>query len=332
MKQENESRGLPFHYFLGYFRAWCNNRAGKNIYPIKTAYLKVSIMNKLISMATFFVCLLASLLFFSCDNDDEFPRTGVPGRPSAILYEDGSRSVFSYSGQRLDQIGRPEGGGTDFEYENGELVCLSSFPPPNMADGHGSTRFEQTSDGKILVRSAGEPALDVFGLKEIELDADGFPVKITDKGYYRASYTDKKTPEGKMEYILHTEQLYPGKSYTLLSFDHATGLLRQQEEYSATDSTLQYRFTYEYDATPGIFSLMRLPNWFWGYQMYSYRMSTNLYCRQFFNYSKNLTRETIFTASDNQTQTLTYSSIYDNNGYPVVISNVSQGEEIRVVY
>lgn len=289
-------------------------------------------MNKLVSMATFSVCLLASLLFFSCDNDDDFPTTGVPGRPSAILYEDGSRSVFSYSGQRLDQIGRPEGGGTDFEYENGELVCLSSFPPPNMEDGHSSTTFEQTSDGKILVKSAGEPALDVFDLKEIELDADGFPVKITDKGYYRASYTDKKTPEGKMEYIPHTEQLYPGKTYTLLSFDRSTGVLLQQEEYSATDSTLQYRFTYEYDATPGLFSLMRLPRWFWGYRMYSYRMSTNLYYRQFFNYSKNLTRETIFIASNNHTHTLTYSYIYDSNGYPVVITNVSQPEEIRIVY
>lgn len=289
-------------------------------------------MNKLISMAILSACVSGSVCLFSCDNDDEFPRTGVPGRPSAIQYEDGSRSVFSYSGQRLDRIGSPEGGGTDFEYENGELVSLSFFPPPNMEDGHGSTTFEQTSDGKILVESAGEPALDVFGLKEIELDADGFPVKITDKGYYRASYIDKKTPEGKMEYIPHTEQLYPGKTYTLLSFDRSTGVLLQQEEYNATDSTLQYRFTYEYDATPGIFSLTRLPRWFWGYRMYSYRMSTNLYCRQFFNYSKNLTRETIFTASDNQTQTLTYSYTYDSNGYPVVITNVSQPEEIRVVY
>lgn len=289
-------------------------------------------MNKLVSMATFSVCLFASLLFFSCDNDDEFPRTGVPGRPAAILYEDGSRSVFSYSGQRLDQIGRTEGGGTDFEYENGELVCLWSFPPPNVADGHGSTEFEHTSDGKILVKNMYEPGLGEFNLEEIELDADGFPTQITHKGCYQLSSTEKKLPDGKIEYIPHTKPLSPGKTYTLLSFDHSTGLLRQQEEYSATDSTLQYRFTYEYDATPGIFSLMRLPRWFWGYRMYSYRMSTNLYCRQFFNYSKNLTRETIFIASNNHTHTLTYSYIYDSNGYPVVITNVSQPEEIRVVY
>lgn len=32
MKQEKGSGGLPFHYFLGYFRSLCNNRAGKNIY------------------------------------------------------------------------------------------------------------------------------------------------------------------------------------------------------------------------------------------------------------------------------------------------------------
>lgn len=289
-------------------------------------------MNKLVSMATFSACLLASLLFFSCDNDDDFPRTGVPGRPSAIQYEDGSRSVFSYSGQRLDRIGNPEGGGMDFMYENGELVSLSFFPPPNMEDGHGSTTFEQTSDGKILVKNMYEPGLGEFNLEEIELDADGFPTQITHKGRYRLSSTEKKLPDGKIEYIPYTEPLSPGKTYTLLSFDRSTGVLLQQEEYSATDSTLQYRFTYEYDATPGIFSLTRLPRWFWGYRMYSYRMWTNLYYRQFFNYSKNLTRETIFTASNNQTQTLTYSYTYDSNGYPVVITNVSQPEEIRVVY
>lgn len=289
-------------------------------------------MNKLVSIATFFACLSVSLFLSSCDNDDEFPKTGVPGRPSAILYDDGTKSSFSYNGERLVQIIRPEGAGVNLNYEDHELVSLSYFPPPNVMDGHSFTGFEHTADGKILVTNTGEPGLSYFRLEEITLDADGFPVQIADKGYYKISHSDRRTPDGKIEYISNTELLSPGTSYTLLSFDRSTGVLLQQEEYNAADSTLQRRFTYDYDSAPGVFSRTFLPRWFWGYQMYRYRTSADLYDRQFFNYSKNLIRETIFSPSNNQPQTLTYTYSYTADGFPTSATNISQEEEIRVEY
>ncbi|MDR1673137.1 MAG: hypothetical protein LBS09_06735 [Bacteroidales bacterium] len=85
-----------------------------------------------------------------------------------------------------DGDSRLSGKPVNFSYEDNELSGLSIGQTDlKIADGSDCTGFKREENRKITVESGGEPAVDIFYVREIESDADNFPVKITDAGIYQ---------------------------------------------------------------------------------------------------------------------------------------------------
>lgn len=281
-------------------------------------------MNKLFSTALIPASFVAIALLFACDNGEDFPLTGKSGRPSSLEYADGRRFSFSYADGRPSQVLSPEGSGTKFHYENGDLSSLSFFPPEGVADGHGSMDFKRESEHLIRVSHCGEPMLSASHREEIELDAQGYPVRITDLGTYEYRGT---TPD-----TMHDELIREGKTYTLLSFDLSTGNLLKREIYHRADSTLLSSCRYEYTSTPGMFSAVDLPRWFTGYWCHYVASQPDPYYRLYYNTHANLLKETVWNSAGEQTSTFTYDYMYDKNGFPDHVSNQALPEGLRIRY
>lgn len=258
--------------------------------------------------------MAASLCLFSCDNDNEgFGFTGKDGLPSA--FETHEQTIYlSYTGNRLLKMMKKDGSTTSFNYEGNELRSISFAPPadPNIADGYSSVHFEKEGN-KIRVKSSGEPSFDLYE-KEIELDENGLPAKITDIGVF------EMTAEGK-------KKLRDGENYSILTFDPSTKNLLKSEEFSLKDSKLITSHTFTYNNQPGSMSQVELPVWFFGYwfQKNSYTASN---FRQFLHYRNTLTEETITDGSSGNSRTIYYKYTYNKNTYPISVDNGSETMEI----
>ena len=256
--------------------------------------------------------IAVSFCLFSCDNDTEgFGFTGKDGLPSTFKTEN-QTTYLSYSGNRLLQMMDQDGFTTTFNYEGDELRSVFFAPPadPNIADGHGSTRFEREGN-KIRVKSSGEPSFEL-SVQEIELDENGLPVKITDTGAFQM------TGEGE-------KKLWDGKFYYVLTFDPSTKNLLKREKFDLEDSTLITSYTFQYNNQPGSMSQVELPLWYFVHCS----SATGPSSRQYLNYRNTLTEETVTDGKTGDAHTTYYKYVYNKNAYPVSVDNGEEKMEIR---
>lgn len=271
-------------------------------------------MNQLIRSLTAAVVIAISFSLFSCDDNEEgFGLTGTAGLPGMFKTNDNA-TYLSYSGNRLSQIMTKRGSTTTFNYEGNELQSIYFAPPadPNIADGHGSLRFEREGN-KIRTIRNGEPT-NIALIEEIELDANELPAKITEMGYF------EPTSEGY-------KKLYDGKKYSLLTFDPSTKNLLKRETFSLKDAELLNTYTYKYDNSPGSMSQIELPSWFFAY-WHQYYADTAVYS-QFLNHRNNITEVTDTYNKTGEIHTTYYTYTYNKGGYPVSFDNGYNVFEIR---
>lgn len=260
--------------------------------------------------------IAVSCCLFSCGDDIEgFGLTGKEGLPSRFKTAD-KTTYLSYSGNRLLQMMDEFGFTTSFEYEENVLKWVSFAPPadPNIADGHGSTRFEKEGN-KILAKSSGEPSFNLY-VNEIELDENELPTKITDKGVFQM------TSEGE-------KKLWDGKYYSILTFDTSTKNLLKLEKFNLEDSTLITTYTFKYSSQPGSMSNVELPSWFFAYWYQRNPHISELLSRQFLNNKNTLMEETITDKASGESNTIHYKYSYNDKTYPVSIENGEKIMEIR---
>jgi hypothetical protein len=267
------------------------------------------------------VISLFALGTVSCDREDE---GRMSGKPVKIKSSDEIDVSFAYQGDRLLRIVENGTGGfgatIKFGYEEDELTSLSFSPTdPRMADGSGYTSFKREENGKIRVESTGEPALDMLFVQEIELDADLFPVKITDAGAYSIREGGVWTKE------------YDGKYGSLFSWDASTGQLLKQEIYDIETSQQVAVYTYKYDSAPGVLSRVDCPLWFYAYWNRANYYALRTYKALFFGYANNLAEVTVDDSLSDRHEVLKYVYAYSPDGFPVSVSIQTSGGEAPAI-
>lgn len=264
-------------------------------------------------------CLLSIL---SCDKNDDLVKTRENGRPSSVKRNDNTQVYFYYRGNMLSRIKEEKGSVYDFKYEGEVLSGISVSPEDKrVMDGHGWTGF--TKEGNIItIKSTYEPDFGLSVIKELELDENNVPVKITDKGVYETGETNP-------------ELVREGNYYTLFSFDPSTRNLLQQKTYDITSSELISSYEYEYDRSYGMMSKVDLPLWFIAYWLHTGKSGywdpvSNL----FFNYSNNLRKVTVFdSAADPQNYVINYNYQYNRGEYPFFMeNNIHEGNMLSITY
>lgn len=256
---------------------------------------------------TLLTAMLTSLLLLSCnDDDDDLELTKKDGQPS--MFEQSSTKIyFSYQNNQITQRKTKNGSTAHYTYENGSLAKISFTPPPNVADGHGSSSFIQESENKIRVESWGEPSFDIH-VQEIEVDNANNQVKITEIGSF------KQGPDG-------LTKVYEGTRYTQITLDPFTKNIVKREVFSNETSELLATYSYEYDNNPGTMSSIDWPLWLRIYLCEDYSYSYYSYQRQYFNYKNNLIKEIADNKEENTEYTVNYTYDYNKNGYPTTATN-----------
>ncbi|MDR2918539.1 MAG: permease [Tannerella sp.] len=261
---------------------------------------------------TLLTAMLTSLLLLSC-NDDDLELTKKGGQPS--LFEQNSTKIyFSYQDNQITQIKKKNGSTIHYTYENGSLSNLSFTPPPNVADGHGSSTFIQESENKIRVESWGEPSFDIH-VQEIEVNNN--QVKITEIGSFQQG------PDG-------LTKVYEGKRYTQITLDPATKNILKREVFSIETSELLATYSYEYDNNPGTMSAIDWPLWLRIYFCEDNSFSYYSQYRQYFNYKNNLIKETADNKEENTEYTVNYTYTYNKSGYPITATNDKYQEANKI--
>lgn len=272
-------------------------------------------MKKVLTTIISVTCGLASMILFSCEND-EFPSTGIDGCPSMISIQNEGKTTFAYHDKQLAKIKSPSGFTIHYEYKNGELTSRSITPPENVADGNGRTNFIHEGN-KIKVESSGEPSFELY-TEEIELDENGYPVKISDTGVFQ---WDEKGLSPVSE----------GQHYALFTYSSSTRQLTRQEIYSLKDSSLLASYTYEYDGNPGVISHMAHPVWHAIWTSYRDSYSTRFSNLYFLSYRNNITQIKVEDKESNLFKTVTFQYTYNSKGFPVQVSG-SEDEDAEIRY
>ncbi|MDR2917554.1 MAG: hypothetical protein LBV74_22410 [Tannerella sp.] len=268
--------------------------------------------------------LFCAATILSCSNDDELQLTKVNGKPSRIVKSTDEKAniYFSYQGNRLSKIKAIGGSILSYSYENNELVSVSTSPEDKrVADGNGQTSFTKENSNKICIESWGEPSFHLFR-KEIELDENNTPIKITDIGIF-----DHIGPKGEIS------KIEEGQYYGLFTYDQTTKNLTRLVVYDKTTSKEIATYEYEYDDNTGAISKIDLPLWFYAHKAYGNRDYRTSYSRLFFNYSNNLIKETV-TLTDNTPQaTFHYIYQYNKDSAPVSIQkDESDMDKLSITY
>lgn len=258
-----------------------------------------------------FVAMLTSLLLLSCnDDDDELKLTKKDGLPSffeQINQTYNTQIYFSYQDNQITLFKNDDGSTSRYNYESGFPSEIISGPPTNAADGHGETRFIKETDHKIRVEGWGEPS-SMLHIREIELDDNGFPVKITDLGSFDRI-------DGNLI------QMREGAKYAKITIDPTTKNLLKREVFKLKNSELIATYSYEYENTPGTMSSIDWPLWLFIYLCDGNSTSYTSSYRQFFNYKNNLIKETAFNKEEGINCTVNYTYTYNQNGYPITATN-----------
>ncbi|MDR1600957.1 MAG: hypothetical protein LBS42_00825 [Tannerella sp.] len=253
----------------------------------------------------------------ACDGEDGGRLSGKPVRIKSSYSDDVS---FSYQGDRLLRIVENGPGSTiTFGYENGELASLSFSPTdPKMADGNAYARFKKEENGNITVERGGEPDFNIY-VQEIELDADNFPVKITDAGAWSVGKGGERTKEHDGEYC------------SLFSWDASTGLLLKEEVREIKTSQVVAVYTYKYDNAPGVMSKVDCPLWFYAYWNRQRHYAIGIYNALFSGYANNLVEATVDDDLNDRHEVLQYAFDYSSEGFPVAVSAQTSGGETLTI-
>jgi hypothetical protein len=178
-----------------------------------------------------------------------------------------------------------------------------------VADGHGSTLFKKESRDKIIIESSGEPGFELFR-KEMELNENNVPLKITDAGVY--AYTGANGELSKIS---------DGHFYAVFTYEPSTHNLIRQVIYDIETDEKIISYDYEYDSNTGAFSRIDLPLWYYTYQAYGNRDYRSAYNRLFFNYSNNLVKETVYDEGAAQEKIFRYTYKYNEGNAPVFMEH-----------
>lgn len=255
--------------------------------------------------------------FVSCDSNDddnEQAPTGIDGRPS-VVEENGKRIFFYYDVNRISRIKEENGSVLNFKYGNDntssylpELSSISISPAnKDVADGRGDISFIRKGN-KVTIERTGEPSFSIQ-VKELELDENMLPAKITDMGNYRL------TTSGR-------EKISDGEYYSLFSFDAATSSILKEEVYRISDGEKVATYTYKYEDTPGVLSKIDFPKWFNAY--WNSRMAhLTGYRKLFFSHTVNLSEVVIDDSVNGVSETRRYTYEYNKNNYPVAMRSAT---------
>lgn len=270
-------------------------------------------------LSTIACAIMAGLSLSACSDNDGIQTTGIDGRPSSLLSNGQVTVSFVYENGRLAAAQNPDGSSTLFKYQEGELSRLWYTPAENMADGNGWVEFSKISDNLIQISSGGEPSADIFHKEEMELDANGLPVRIVSTGFYQLGYGG-------------SQRIGDGIGSAYFTFDTSTRLLTRLELYDET-SALERIYTFEYDSAPGNISGLDLPLWFLGWWNYRYAGNTAFQYTQFLNYRNNISRITVEEPEGSSTSSIHYLYNYNENGYPFHVSlENGEGTDTEIRY
>lgn len=276
--------------------------------------------------------VLSLLFLLGCsDNDDELVRTYQEGKPSCIIAGDNTKTFIYYQGDRISRIKETDGATYNFEYKDNELTSISFYQTDkNIMDGFGGIHFKREGN-KIMIESSGAPSF-ILAVKELELDDNDIPIKMTDMGFY------EQTANG-------LEKMREGKYYTLFHFDDTTKNLLKMETFDIATNKLEASFQLVYDDSYGIMSNLNMPLWFYAYYNHSFYNSYTLkaiFRLPFFNYANNLIKATydIETTSYygyvdlerineiSEHGIINYSYMYNKNKYPILMGIDGENDDM----
>lgn len=258
----------------------------------------------------------------SCSNDNESKEEN--GRPHSITLlnskgESTDKIRFYYQDNCITQIVAEKDNTTDYKYENNEITSIWSSPTDKeMADGNSVTRFSREGN-KINIVTSMDPFWETYE-KEIELDENDIPIKMTYKGMY---FPDSEYDQ-------------EGMYYSTFKFDPKTKKLLEEEIFHFDSSTKLFTYSYKYEDTPGAFSEVNLPLWFHAYINHTLRDGSTAYKSLFINYVNNISEKNIeYIADDIVYHTkVNYTYSYNKNNFPITINARCEEVEstIRIKY
>lgn len=272
-----------------------------------------------LSVLTTLTLILTCVAFSGCsDDDDDWKKTKIEGRPSKIILKDNTTLYFYYQNNQLKQRKDSKGWITDFKYKNGELVEKHSYPTdPNIADGTSMTTYKRENN-KITVQIFGEPNGNFYYEEVIELNSNELPVRVTSSGY---KYINN-------EYEVPKRPLY----YRIFTYDTSGKNLIKKETFELDTNKKTETYSYQYDNNKGIMSQNGLPAW---YNIYT-AFELESYAYVYFNITNNVSKINIERPNDtNPVRSKSFTYEYNNNKYPTSVSaseTEQPAEKISIYY
>lgn len=264
-----------------------------------------------LNLQTIAALLISASIFAGCsdDDNDNWEKTKLEGRPSRITSSTNGSIYFYYQSDKLIKIKEDKGSTSNFKYNGNELIEVTYSPTDkNVADGNSITTFSR--EGNIITaKSSGEPSFYAY-TQEIELGDNGLPAKISDKSLKEPG------PEGK-------DLIMAAPTYILYTYDDSGKNLIEKRIYDAKTNQLMTTYNYSYDSKYGTISKNGLPAW---YNIYIENQYT--YHFIYLNYANNLTKVEFINNAENYSVPTTFSYKYTDNGYPsTVVSNTKDADE-----
>lgn len=268
-----------------------------------------------LNLLTIAALLISASIFAGCsdDDNDNWEKTKLEGRPSRITSSTNGSIYFYYKSDKLIKIKEDKGSTSNFKYNGNELIEVTYSPTDkNVADGNSITTFSR--EGNIIsAKSSGEPSFYAY-TQEIELGDNGLPAKISDKSLKEPG------PKGK-------DLIMAAPTYILYTYDDSGKNLIEKRIYDAKTNQLMTTYNYSYDSKPGIMSKTGLPGWFYIFREDSYNLNF-----MFLNYTNNLTKLSFKHSSENMNITTNFAYKYTDNGYPSWLSKHMDGDVEEASY
>lgn len=255
------------------------------------------------------LCFYFFFLFTSC-NKNEIEPTRLNGKPSMVKQDNQTKTFFYYTGNKIAKIKEKRGSVYKFNYTGEELTSIDVSPEDRrVEDGIGTSTFTREGN-KIIIHSSGAPSLDIVAIKELELDANETPVKLTDLGFFR------QTSDG-------LKKEADGTYYTLFTFNPLTGSLWKQKTYDIYTGELTASCSYEYDNASGMLNRVDMPLWFYAYWLH---LGKHFYWDPlkalFHNYANNLQTVIVSYHKEEEKEMIAnYQYQYNQYEYPFFIEN-----------
>jgi len=267
---------------------------------------KTTIMKHVIKCLFLALCLNGLL---SCDSNDD----------NGLLSENTRLVKFGEDTYSYDDYGRIKKidtgiGDWDFSYENSLLTKVTHhITHPDLMDGGVWFDFSY-EDNKVIVEKSYEPDFRIIR-EEIELNEDGYAIRISDAGVYDRNedgwYKDEE-----------------GYSYTELNYERPAMRLTSMETFSLDDSSLLETTVFEYDQSFGIMLGLHAPApWFFTY--FGLTLYRDVPFLSFFG--TNLVKKTVTNQQENTTEHTEYTYTFKNE-LPITVRKTNSEETVKIGY